>query len=80
MKLLKFGIRFWITITSVLSFLTGWIMLAHAPKPNQARLILFLVLILMIIISKTSLCSAYNQTLVLSSGHPSEQVDHDPLN
>ncbi len=36
MKLLKFGIRFWITITSVLSFLTGWIMLAHAPKPNQA--------------------------------------------
>ena len=36
MKLLKIGIRFWITITSVLSFLMGWIMLAHAPKPNQA--------------------------------------------
>jgi hypothetical protein len=36
MKLLKIGIRFWITLTSVLSFLTGWIMLAHAPKPNQA--------------------------------------------
>jgi hypothetical protein len=35
MKLLKIGIRFWITITSVLSFLMGWIMLAHAPKPNQ---------------------------------------------
>jgi hypothetical protein len=35
MKLLKAGIRFWITITSVLSFLTGWVMLAHAPKPNQ---------------------------------------------
>lgn len=36
MKLLKIGIRFWVTITSVLSFLTGWVMLAHAPKPNQA--------------------------------------------
>jgi hypothetical protein len=36
MKLLKIGIRFWITITSVLSFLTGWVMLAHAPKPNQS--------------------------------------------
>ena len=35
MKLLKVGIRFWLTITSVLSFLTGWVMLAHAPKPNQ---------------------------------------------
>jgi len=36
MKLLKLGIRFWITLTSVVSFLTGWVMLAHAPKPNQA--------------------------------------------
>jgi hypothetical protein len=36
MKLLKIGIRFWITLTSLLSFLTGWVMLAHAPKPNQA--------------------------------------------
>jgi hypothetical protein len=36
MKFLKIGIRFWITLTSVLSFLTGWVMLAHAPKPNQA--------------------------------------------
>jgi hypothetical protein len=36
MKFLKIGIRFWITLTSVLSFLTGWIMLAHAPKPNQS--------------------------------------------
>ena len=33
MKTLKFGLRFWITITSVLSFVGGWIMLAHAPKP-----------------------------------------------
>ncbi len=36
MKLLKLGIRFWITVTSVLSFLAGWIMLTHAPKPSQA--------------------------------------------
>lgn len=36
MRLLKLGIRFWITITSVVSFLTGWIMLAHAPKPSQS--------------------------------------------
>ena len=36
MKLLRFGIRFWITITSILSFLTGWIMLAHAPKPGAS--------------------------------------------
>ena len=35
MKLLKFGLNFWITITSVVSFLTGWILLAHAPKPIQ---------------------------------------------
>jgi hypothetical protein len=35
MKILKIGIRFWLTLTSVLSFLTGWVMLAHAPKPNQ---------------------------------------------
>jgi hypothetical protein len=37
MNLLKIGVRFWITITSVLSFLTGWVMLAHAPKPDQAK-------------------------------------------
>ena len=37
MKLIKLGIRFWITLTSVLSFLTGWIMLAHAPKPVQSN-------------------------------------------
>jgi hypothetical protein len=27
--------RFWILITSVASFLVGWAMLAHAPKPVQ---------------------------------------------
>jgi hypothetical protein len=37
MKFLKLGIHFWITITSVLSFLTGWVMLAHAPKPAQSN-------------------------------------------
>ncbi len=35
MKLLKFGLNVWITITSVVSFLTGWILLAHAQKPVQ---------------------------------------------
>ena len=35
MKLLKFGLRFWIILTSVVSFVGGWIMLAHAPRPNQ---------------------------------------------
>jgi len=36
MKLLKFGLRFWITVTSIFSFLAGWVMLAHAPKPGAA--------------------------------------------
>ncbi len=36
MKLLKFGLRFWITVTSIFSFLSGWILLAHAPKPTQS--------------------------------------------
>lgn len=40
MKLLKIGIRFWITLTSILSFLTGWVLLAHAPKPNQSNALL----------------------------------------
>jgi hypothetical protein len=34
MKLLKIGIRFWLTLTSVLTFGMGWVMLAHAPKPK----------------------------------------------
>jgi hypothetical protein len=36
MKFYKKGIRLWITVTSLLSFLVGWAMLAHAPKPAQA--------------------------------------------
>lgn len=35
MKLLKFGMRFWIALSSVASFLIGWAMLAHSPKPIQ---------------------------------------------
>ena len=33
MKPLKTGLRIWIAITSVLSFLGGWVLLSHAPKP-----------------------------------------------
>jgi hypothetical protein len=33
MKPLKFGLRVWITLTSVLSFLAGWMLLSHAGKP-----------------------------------------------
>ncbi len=33
MKPLKFGLRVWIALTSVLSFLAGWMLLAHAGKP-----------------------------------------------
>jgi hypothetical protein len=35
MKLLKLGLHVWLTIASVLSFIGGWILLVHAPKPNQ---------------------------------------------
>jgi len=37
MKILKLGLRFWITITSVVSFAVGWIMLVHSPKPAQLQ-------------------------------------------
>ena len=33
MKPLKLALRIWITIGSVLSFLLGWALLSHAPKP-----------------------------------------------
>ena len=33
MKILKNGMRAWITIASVFSFFGGWILLAHANKP-----------------------------------------------
>jgi hypothetical protein len=35
MKKIKNGLRWWLAITSVMSFLGGWIVLAHSPKPIQ---------------------------------------------
>ncbi len=35
MKLWKILIRVWLTLASVVSFVVGWVALAHAPKPNQ---------------------------------------------
>ena len=35
MKFWKSLIRVWFTLASLSSFLTGWAVLAHAPKPNQ---------------------------------------------
>ncbi len=37
MRLMKFVLRFWIALTSVFSFLVGWALLAHSPKPVQAK-------------------------------------------
>jgi hypothetical protein len=34
MKPLKLGLRFWLLITSIFSFLGGWAMLSHAGKPT----------------------------------------------
>lgn len=33
MKIVKIGLRFWLTITSILSFLIGWALFSHAGKP-----------------------------------------------
>jgi len=33
MKLIKVGLRIWIALGSIVSFLGGWALLAHAPKP-----------------------------------------------
>ena len=35
MKFWKSVIRIWFTLASLASFLVGWAVLAHAPKPNQ---------------------------------------------
>lgn len=35
MKVWKILIRIWLTLASLISFLIGWVVLAHAPKPNQ---------------------------------------------
>jgi hypothetical protein len=37
MKLFRKLLRYWIGIASVLSFLGGWIILAHSPKPVQPQ-------------------------------------------
>jgi hypothetical protein len=36
MKLFRFALNIWITLASLLSFLFGWVALAHSPKPVQA--------------------------------------------
>jgi hypothetical protein len=33
MKKIKFGLRIWLAIVSLFSFLTGWILFAHSNKP-----------------------------------------------
>lgn len=35
MKIIKFGLRFWITLGSVFSFLLGWAIFGHSLKPIQ---------------------------------------------
>lgn len=35
MKLFRFALNIWITVASLLSFLLGWVFLAHSPKPAQ---------------------------------------------
>jgi hypothetical protein len=37
MKIYKKALRYWIAIASLFSFLGGWIILAHSPKPVQAQ-------------------------------------------
>lgn len=36
MRPMRVALRFWLAVSSVLSFLVGWMMLAHAPKPVQS--------------------------------------------
>ncbi len=36
MKLYRFALSIWITLASGLSFLLGWAILAHSPKPVQS--------------------------------------------
>ncbi len=35
MKILRMGLRSWITLASLASFVGGWVTLVHAPKPFQ---------------------------------------------
>lgn len=36
MKHFKMSLRVWIAVSSVVGFIGGWALLAHAPKPVQA--------------------------------------------
>jgi hypothetical protein len=35
MKVFRKALRYWIAIASVFTFLGGWVILAHSPKPVQ---------------------------------------------
>jgi hypothetical protein len=35
MKIFRKVLRYWIALASILSFLGGWVILAHSPKPVQ---------------------------------------------
>ena len=37
MKIWKNAIRVWFTLVSLTSFMIGWAVLAHSPKPNQFK-------------------------------------------
>jgi hypothetical protein len=37
MKFFRKLLRYWIAVASVLSFLGGWVILAHSPKPVQLQ-------------------------------------------
>ena len=36
MKVFRFALNIWITLASIFSFLVGWVVLAHSPKPVQS--------------------------------------------
>jgi hypothetical protein len=36
MKFFRKILRYWIAFASIISFLVGWVILAHSPKPVQA--------------------------------------------
>jgi hypothetical protein len=36
MKFFRKLLRYWIAFASIISFLVGWVILAHSPKPVQA--------------------------------------------
>ena len=37
MKFWKSAIRIWFTFVSLITFMIGWAVLAHSPKPNQFK-------------------------------------------